>query len=416
MNQHYLTTVKQNSKFVGLQCPVSKTPFKPGQTIIVCPESGVAFSLGGWNYLENTTCPYCEEKLPPKKNIVDEKQNYHSIPKSAFIKWFLLGSGATILCGIIYLIIVGMASERVAIAPTHLQAPTMISSIVKISPAPPTIIVSRPIPTFTFTSEPNSQNSNIDGMMQIRVPAGEFIMGASPSDSMAGKDERPQHTVYLDEYFIDRTEVTNEMFAFFVEKTGYVTTAEMDGWSWDYDGTNWQKIRGADWRHPKGTDSDFRERLKLPVVRVSWDDALEYCKWVGRRLPTEAEWEKAARGTNGNLYPWGNDTPTSRLLNFNLNIGDAVPVGLYPDGASPYGALDMAGNVWEWVADWYSENYYSQSDVNNPIGPSTGLGHSMRGGSWIGDARQSRASWREWGYQDNSYWSTGFRCIVSIQE
>jgi len=411
---HYLTTVTQTSRYVGLKCPVRKTPFKLGQTIIVCQESDVAFSLEGWNYLKTTTCPYCEQNvfLPSKK---DEKQRYYPVPKSVLIKWFVLGSSVTMFCGIIFFIIWSKTSNLTAIAPPPTYISTSASPRVIVFPETPTFKVSTQIPSLTLDPEPNSQTSNIDGMMQVYVPAGKFLMGASPDDSMAGKDEKPQHTVYLDDYFIDLTEVTNEMFAFFIEKTGYVTTAERDGWSWDYDGTNWQKTRGADWRHPKGPNSDFQGRLKFPVVRVSWDDALEYCKWAGRRLPTEAEWEKAARGTNGALYPWGSASPTSHLLNFNQNVGDAVSVGLYPDGASPYGALDMAGNVWEWIADWYDESYYSHSSDDNPGGPSTGLGRGMRGGSWIWGARQNRGSWREWGYQDNSYWSTGFRCAIGAQ-
>ncbi|MBN2386371.1 MAG: SUMF1/EgtB/PvdO family nonheme iron enzyme [Anaerolineales bacterium] len=271
-----------------------------------------------------------------------------------------------------------------------------------------------PDPTATWTSVPapgigSTMTSPVDGMVLVYVPEGSFSMGSSSHYA----DEEPVHEVYLDAFWIDRTEVTNEMFTGFVSETGRVTDAESLGWSWTYDGLNWDRTQGAYWFQPDGPGSDLDGLGSHPVVRVSWLDARAYCAWAGRRLPTEAEWEKAARGTDGRTYPWGSAAPTGGLLNFDELVGGTTPVGRYPGGASPYGALDMAGNVWEWVEDWYQESYYRSSPSSNPSGPGSGDGRGMRGGSWMVDADWNRSSFREWGYMDNAYWSTGFRCAVS---
>lgn len=194
-------------------------------------------------------------------------------------------------------------------------------------------------------------------MVLVYVPSGEFWMGSGEADSDASSDEKPRHQVYLDAYWIDQTEVTNAMFAKFAEETDHQTDAEKDGWAYVWTGKFWEKVNGADWQHPRGPDSNLNGLEAHPVVQVSWSDADAYCRWAERELPTEAEWEKAARGTDGRKYPWGDSAPTSSLLNFNNNVGDTTAVGSYPDGASPYDALDMAGNVWEWVADWYGGVY-----------------------------------------------------------
>ncbi|MBM4422551.1 MAG: formylglycine-generating enzyme family protein, partial [Chloroflexi bacterium] len=261
-----------------------------------------------------------------------------------------------------------------------------------------------------------------DGMVMVYVPAGTFEMGSNEGDS----DEQPVHAVTLDAFWIDQTEVTSAMFRIFVEATGYETDAEKAGWSYVFNpsSASWEQTNGADWAHPRGPSSGLSGLEKHPVINVSWNDATAYCEWADRRLPTEAEWEKAARGDDGRKYPWGNGNVAGNLLDFadsNLNVDWAdktvddgyqftAPVGSYPDGASPYGALDIAGNVWEWVNDWYSENYYNTSPTENPPGPSSGDYRVLRGGSWYNEARNVRASGRLRFFPDFGGYDLGFRC------
>ena len=190
----------------------------------------------------------------------------------------------------------------------------------------------------------------------VSIPAGEFLMGSDPSvDSDARGNEQPQHTVYLSDYRISRTPVTVAQFAAFVEAEGYVTTAEKEGSSYGYTGEKWDWIKGAYWRQPRGPDSHVYDKADHPVTSVSWHDAVAFCQWAGVQLPTEAQWEKAARGADGRIYPWGNEKPTEALCNFGMKIGDTTPVERYEAGKSLYGCLDMAGNVLEWTADWFDK-------------------------------------------------------------
>jgi eukaryotic-like serine/threonine-protein kinase len=284
-----------------------------------------------------------------------------------------------------------------------------------------------------------TRTSPKDGMVQVYVPAGEFLMGSTDADIDAVmnaclycqrawfKDETPQHQVYLDVFWIDRTEVTNAMFAQFVTETGYQTDAEKigSGIVFQLFSRDWKMIQGANWRHPLGSDSDLHGLGDHPVVQMSGNDSEAYCAWAGRRLPTEAEWEKAARGTDGRTYPWGNQVPMGNLLNFgdrNLNGNGSdntaddgymftAPVGSYPAGASPYGVLDMAGNVGERVSDWYGAAYYASSPARNPTGLSAGEYHVIRGGSWSRMARYVRAAARYKYLQKNRSNGLGFRCV-----
>jgi serine/threonine-protein kinase len=226
-----------------------------------------------------------------------------------------------------------------------------------------------------------------DEMVMVYVPAGDFLMGAKAGDLIEDANELPQHTINLDAFWIDRTEITNGMFAKFVQATGYQTDAERFGTGTALDflqgRSSWDPARsGVSWQHPNNPSDNIDNLSMRPVVQVSWNDASAYCKWVNRRLPTEAEWEKAARGEDGNIYPWGNEDPNADLLNFDLLVGHLTDVGSYPAGASPYGALDMLGNAYEWVFDWYDSNYYSHSPASNPQGPISGSTHIIRGGSW----------------------------------
>jgi formylglycine-generating enzyme required for sulfatase activity len=232
-----------------------------------------------------------------------------------------------------------------------------------------------PQPVATFrrnVATPTNPNRRIHaktGIELIRIPAGPFLYGE-------GKN---QTRIQLPEYWIGRTPVTNVQFARFVEATGYRTTAEKEGSGRAWTGSSWEWVKGADRRHPNGPDSDIRGKEDHPVVQVSWDDAQAFCDWAGLQLPSDQAWEKAARGTDGRVWPWGDEPPTADHCNFNNNIGTTTPVDRYsPRGDSPYGCVDMAGNVWEWTASWYHE----------------GETRAVRGGSWISYYQISRAACR----------------------
>lgn len=277
------------------------------------------------------------------------------------------------------------------------------------SPGEPTAtLMSNPTPALPPTmtvalDKPTSDKSSAVGM--VEVPAGEFVMG---SDTSPWEFERPMHSVSLDAFLIEKTEVTNAMFAEFVNATGYVTQAEKAGAGFVYAG-DFQWVQGANWRRPNGPDSSLAGRELFPVVQVSWTDAQAYCAWADRRLPTEAEWEKAARGSDGREYPWGNEISCSQA-NYKDCVGDAVGVGSYPEGASPYGALDMAGNVWEWVADFYSATYYPISPLENPTGPNSETERVHRGGSWYDLPAHVRAAYRYGNPPERTFNAVGFRC------
>jgi formylglycine-generating enzyme required for sulfatase activity len=250
-------------------------------------------------------------------------------------------------------------------------------------------------PSLTATPElgvGSTQVSEIDGMKLVYVPSGEFEMGSEDGTS----DEEPVHTVYLDGYWIDESEVTNAMYAACVA----------DG---DCEKPNDSSSVSRDSYYGNSGYDDY------PVIYVNWVQADGYCAWGGRRLPTEAEWEKAARGTDGRTYPWGEGIDCS-LANYDpadYCVGDTNEAGSYPDGASPYGALDMAGNVWEWTADWYDEDYYSSSPSSNPAGPSSGYKRVVRGGSWVNDGWSVRSAFRFRSDPVNGSSYLGFRCARS---
>jgi len=227
-------------------------------------------------------------------------------------------------------------------------------------------------------------------MELVFVPAGDFLMGAADDDDdpWVWPDQQPQRVVYLGAYWIDRTEVTNAMFQRFVAATGHDA--------------------GSAWRDRASGKPDH------PVGGVNWFDAKAYCRWAGRSLPTEAEWEKAARGTDGRKHPWGNEEPDESRCNRDMQEGGTTPVGKYsPKGDSPYGAADMIGNVWEWVADWYDSGYYAGAPRENPPGPGSGTSRVLRGGSWLSYDGNVRAANRDRGSPGYRFHSFGFRCARS---
>jgi formylglycine-generating enzyme required for sulfatase activity len=234
-------------------------------------------------------------------------------------------------------------------------------------------------------------------MEMCLVPAGEFLMGSADTDSQAGSGGRPQHRVVLDAYYIGRYTVTHAQYARFVQATGHRVPSGSPEYNWD------DKHKTP----PQGKGDH-------PVVLVSWHDAAAYCTWAGLRLPTEAEWEKAARGTKARIYPWGDPWDTARCNSSKGRKGGTTPVGAYsPAGDSPYGCADMAGNVWEWCADWHDAGYYAHSPSRNPRGPDSGQCRVLRGGSWINVSDYVRSAIRLRINPGGRDGIIGFRCGVS---
>ena len=224
-----------------------------------------------------------------------------------------------------------------------------------------------------------------DGAPMVLVPAGEFTMGGPDV-----ADEQPLHQVHLDAFYMDRFEVTAAHYAKFMAAAKHPPPRHWDEMNPARDG-------------------------QRPIVGVSWQSAEAYCRWAGKRLPTEAEWEKAARGTDARLYPWGKDEPTSEHGNFGKRwkgYETVDPVGSHPHGKSPYGIDDLAGNVWEWVADWYHHAYYRSSPTRNPPGPAEGEQKVFRGGGWNHEALLARSSLRNHDEPDTQINSIGFRCAM----
>lgn len=231
----------------------------------------------------------------------------------------------------------------------------------------------------------------------VLVPSGSFIMGSDPrKDRAAGPQELPQHEVYLDGFKVDRFEVSNVEYLRFVLGTG----------------ADWPKF----WR-----ENPFPEKAALhPVINVSWYEADAFCRWAGKRLPTEAEWEKAARGVDGRMFPWGNEPAgwiKSNIAHSGSKRGFKYPplanINRYEKGASPYGVYQMAGNVSEWVSDWFSPEYYRHAHDKNPQGPKTGELKVFRGGSWNEDPEVARSAGRNASPPDRASYLTGFRCAKS---
>jgi formylglycine-generating enzyme required for sulfatase activity len=239
-----------------------------------------------------------------------------------------------------------------------------------------------------------------DGAPLVLIPAGEFLMGTLLSNRDGGKDEYPARQVFLDAFYLDVYEITNARYLSFIQATGHRAPEHPR----DKTLTLWQG----------GTVPEaFSDH---PVVNVDWDDAHAYCAWAGRRLPTEAEWERAARGPTGRRFPWGDAEPTRLLANYLnqwRNGGGLEPVGSHPKGAGPEGVQDLQGNVWEWVADWYDPRYYEKGPSRNPQGASHGRRKVIRGSGWESEAPLLRSAHRLSSDPKNRNHSLGFRCAMT---
>ncbi|MBI5031479.1 MAG: SUMF1/EgtB/PvdO family nonheme iron enzyme [Chloroflexi bacterium] len=301
-----------------------------------------------------------------------------------------------------------LAPTTTPVPPTATQVPPTSTTIPPTTTrAPPTPTATKLPPTatplpLTATTVPSAtpnltvgtvQRRGKDNTEMVYVPAGEFGMGD------------PARSISLNPFWMDKYEVTNELFQQFVNTSGYKTDAEKQGWGFEFLNAKWQQSNGLAWLTPNGANSSISAKLKNPVVFVSWNDANAYCTWAGKRLPTEAEWEKSARGTDGRIYPWGN-TWDGTKLNFcdtncafswkdasaNDQYAESAPVGSFPQGASVYGANDLAGNVWEWTAE------------------ASGQLKILRGGAWSIDQSYARTTNRFMAITDYREKSVGFRC------
>ena len=251
------------------------------------------------------------------------------------------------------------------------------------------------------------RDGSIEGM--IRLDGGAFLMGTESAEAFPADGEGPVRKVGVDPFYMDARPVSNWQFREFVRATGHMTESERFGWSYVFHshvphekiedrvlGVEWWcSVQGADWAHPEGPDTQIESRLELPVLHVSWNDAAAYAKWAGKRLPTEAEWEYAARGgLEQKIYPWGDElTPDGKHLcnvwqgEFPSNdLGEDGFTAVGPADAFPsnaYGLFGITGNAWEWCSDWFSPEYHLLAGKTNPIGPPGGTAKVMKGGSYL---------------------------------
>jgi formylglycine-generating enzyme required for sulfatase activity len=297
--------------------------------------------------------------------------------------------GSILLTGLFLLGINALLNQKPTVPLSEPNIATATAPVPTKTPtkAPPTV-TNTPPPTFTPTPGIGSTKaSEKDGMVMVFVPVGEFSMG---SDSYS--NEQPIHQVNLDAFWIDQTEVTNAMYAKCVDENQCDPPKYLSS----------------------GNRSDYFDNPEFdtyPVLYVDWNMANAYCFWVGRRLPTEAEWEKAARGADGLTYPWGNTSPNNTLLNYNQNVGDTTEVGKHPAGASPYGAYDMAGNELEWVSSLYQPYPYLAGDGREDLSASGS--RVLRGGAWYSSDDDVRSAFRLGFDPTVAGISFGFRCALS---
>jgi formylglycine-generating enzyme required for sulfatase activity len=348
-----------------------------------------------------------KELIKPVEEIFDEKrQKQPRVPvsrvegsRSSKPNFRLYGVGAAILMvavlGVfgIKALIQNSGNEKPPL-PTEIVSTLTVRSLTAITASPVLSPTNTSTPLIPTSTQPPLNIGSVltspkDNMTLLYVPAGEFTMGSDNTQA----DESPAHKVYLDAFWIDQTEVTNKMYSLCVaasvckEPNNRVSAKNINYYG----------------------NTAFNN---YPVIYVDWNMASAYCAWADRRLPSEAEWEKASRGEDGRFYPWGNDAPSSSLLNYQNIVADTSSVMSYEAGKSPYGAYDMSGNVWEWVNDWYGN--YSTSEPSNPLGPVSGDARVHRGGSFLDTNNFIYSSKRDKGGPDFVSPNLGFRCAMSV--
>jgi formylglycine-generating enzyme required for sulfatase activity len=264
----------------------------------------------------------------------------------------------------------------------------------------------------------------------VNVPAGKFLMGSRRDNKLAHDNEKEQHTVDIaQDYWVSRFPVTNTQFLKFIDATKYQTIAEKEG---GWTGSDYKK--GFDWRHPLGSEDYYEEKLNHPVVQINWYDAQKFCEWLNRikdvnlpkgyvfRLPTEAEWEKSARGEYGNEWPWGNEYDANKCNSYKDEKSGTISCGTYsPDGDSPYGVADMAGNVWEWTQSLWGSNLstpeymypYNPKDGREEIKAGVNVYRVLRGGSFTVNGNTCRCAFRGLNLPDARRYQFGFRIVVA---
>ena len=390
---------------------ITKSPFKVGDDVVICKDNNSLIllrSLQGIDYL----CPFCHKQLNADLIIIDNpnegnKPDKKPLPSSRRLNTlpvFWTGLTATLFFCFIFTVVVIFAF--IIRKPISAGTDVLIVSTFTSIPSPTSAFTNTPAITSTPTPFPDEVTNDFGVSMRL-IPDGEFTMGRNGGF----KDERPVHTVYLESYYIDKYEVTNILYEACVNN-GVCTPPQNIG---------------------SGSSSSYYgnpEFSNYPVIYVDWYQSKTYCEWRGARLPTEAEWEKAARGTNERYFPWGNNFQC-RNGNFDDIIGlngyvitggpncdgyeNTSPVGSFENGKSPFGTYDMVGNVWEWVSDWYDGNYYADSLYQDPQGPSSGNGRVIRGGAWDVANIENLFTTRHIGFEPSTVGDyLGFRCASSL--
>ena len=413
-----------------LLCPVTGNRIAAFE----CPNCGQVVMAG------SASCPYCAASFtrPPSTPFPA-----FAVPTTRTWLWVTLGMvGALLVISTAVLLFWNGAftSPSQPVIPTQNPAGAPGATKTAGPPAAPAPsgapgVTASPTPAHSPSPSPNSAvpppctaagqtwTRPIDQMEMACVPAGSFQIGMSKCTFTGCGGEISGGTVNLGAYWIDHTEVTNRMFAQFSSETGFITGAERGGVS-EVNGIS-TPVFGAYWRQPQGPGSSLSGLDDHPVVQINWYAADAYCKWAGGRLPTEAQWEKAARGTDGRLFPWGSELPKDVYLNAadtnlpaawarsDMNDGYRYtsPVGTYPAGVSPYGVQDMAGNAWEWTRTLFKSYPYNSADGREASGePAVTDRLVMRGGSWYDDYGSVRSTLRFGGKPDQAHDAVGFRC------